>query len=72
MPDHCLTENCKGEVRFRGLCYRCYQLAAKAVREKRITWEQLENHNPPLAIPVQGGPRSPMGRAIARLETEAE
>ena len=38
----CLNPNCERKQKSRGLCGSCYDIAARLVREHRVTWEELE------------------------------
>jgi hypothetical protein len=41
MKKPCLTPNCKGKYRGRGLCGSCYATAARLVSLGRTTWDKL-------------------------------
>lgn len=42
--DKCMVPECKSMANTRGLCPSHYQFARKLVKEKRITWEKLEEN----------------------------
>ncbi len=38
----CLTDDCKGQAQYKGLCTTCYSEAKKLVESGKMTWERLE------------------------------
>ena len=39
----CMTEGCKSDAKFRGLCIPCYRTAWRRVRAGKDTWEEMES-----------------------------
>jgi hypothetical protein len=38
----CLIEKCERLSKSRGLCFSCYQTATNLIKDKKTTWEKLE------------------------------
>lgn len=42
-PGRCVNPACKDEIRCRGLCWRCYAVASRLVKDSLTTWQKLES-----------------------------
>lgn len=65
----CMSEGCDRAIRSRGLCSSCYTTYAKQVRQRKTTWQALEDAK--LALPTQpylGPARRSLAKAMKRKD----
>lgn len=70
MKPVCLIEGCdRPGDHSRGLCRQCYEIASKAVRTGKVTWDQLVAAK--MALPPHK-PRTPFAKALAKANITKE